>query len=389
MITPEKIEEWIKEAEERPGSAGVMLQYIANRVLDLTARNEELRAENLALRTEKKVEEYEQRIANLEYQLELLRRQLGGELPTELIPAPDASATALSILLYDAQGRVLRAALGAASLADGAELARLAAPGDESTRLLVAPSFEELLFVFSSGRIATLAVESIPAGGLDWSRAQIPQEPRGGETLACLAPISRMALAEFMLQASRRGYVKKLMTSLTPSILNKHYIGTGAVIPGDRTHTLLLGGKDDRLVLVSREGYLLSLDVRDLPFSPEEAFRLGATDLLAAVFTAGGGRSILVMTQLGKLVHWTEDRLETVHALKSRGQALFSAQRRERGVRVVGAAAVREEDWGVAVHRDGRITAHAVRAMLESGAIPAEDLVDFAAFGASTNKGKN
>jgi DNA gyrase/topoisomerase IV subunit A len=392
MITPEKIEEWIREAEERPGSATVLLQYIANRVRDLTARNEELRAENLALRTEKRVEEYQQRIANLEYQLDLLRRQLGGDLPAGVISArAEANQTAVSLLLYDSQGRILRSALGPANLADGAELARLAgersADGDEQPRLMVVPSFEELLFVFSSGRIATLAVESIPASSpLDWSKAQSPQEARGGETLACLAPISRMAMAEFMLQASRRGYVKKLMTSLSSSILNKHYIGTGAVIPGDRTHTLLLGGKDDRLVLVSREGYLLTLDVRDLPFSPEEAFRLGPTDLISSMFTAGGGRSILVMTQLGKLVHWTEDRLETVHALKSKGQALFSAQRRERGTRVVGAAAVREEDWGVALHRDGRITAHSVRSMVENGAIAGEDLVDFTAFGLTMGK---
>ncbi len=392
MITPEKIEQWLKEAEERPASAAVILQYVANRLSDLTARNDELRADNLALRSEKRVQEYEQRIAHLEYQLDLLRRQLGGDLTVEPLPAAaEQGQTALSLLLYDPRGRVLRAAADPAMLADGAELARLAGPlpaGEDQPRLLVLPSYEELLFVFSSGRIATQAVESIPAGGgLDWNRAQLVQEPRGGETLACLAAISRLSLSEFILQASRRGFVKKLMTSLAPSILNKHYIGTGAVIPGDRTHTLALGGKDDRLVLVSREGFLLSLDVRDLPFSPEEAFRLGATDLLASVFTSAAGRSILVMTQLGKLVHWTEDRLETVHALKSKGQPLFSAQRRERGVRVVGAAAVREDDWGLALHRDGRITAHAVRTLIDSGALPDEsELADFTTISATGKK---
>ncbi len=86
MITPEKIEEWLKEAEERPSSMAVILQYVANRLRDLTGRNEELRAENLALRTEKRVEEYEQRITHLEYQLDMLRRQFGGELPAEFLP---------------------------------------------------------------------------------------------------------------------------------------------------------------------------------------------------------------------------------------------------------------------------------------------------------------
>ena len=111
-------------------------------------------------------------------------------------------------------------------------------PGEEAPRLLAVPSSEELLFVFSSGRIATLAVTEIASGEvLDWNRAEAPQEPRGGETLACVAPISRLAMAEMIVQASRRGFVKKLMTSLASSVMNKHYIGTGATIQGDRTHT--------------------------------------------------------------------------------------------------------------------------------------------------------
>lgn len=382
MITPEKIEEWMKEAEERPASMGVILKYLANRVRDLTGRSEELRAENLALRTDKKVEEYEQRITNLEYQLDILRRQVGGELPLTLKAAPP---TALSLICYDTHGRLLRVAADPAALADGAQLARLANPpgvGAEAPRLLVVPTSEELLIVFSSGRIATQAVAGLPAADRpDWQQAEIPHEPRGGETLACLAPIARLAVSEMVVQASRRGFAKKLMTSLMPSVMNKHYIGTGATITGDRTHTLALAAKGDRLVLVSREGYLLALAVPDLPFSVEESFRLSTTDLLAAGFVCPPGHAIVVMTQSGKLVHWTEDRLEVVHAAKSRGQALFSAQRRDRGVRVVGAGAVRLEDWAAALHADGALSVHAVRSLVEQGALTLSgELVDFATF---------
>ena len=395
MISSEKIEEWVKEAEERPASAAVILQYLGNRVRDLTGRNEELRAENLALRTEKRVEEYEQRITNLEYQLNILRRQVGGELPAGMLADAPALAGqgALSFILYDARGRLLRVGLNAAALSEGGELARLKAPfaaGSDAPRLLAVPTSEELLFVFSSGRIASMPVTQIPAAEKpDWEQADAPQEPRGGETLACVAPFSRLAMADMILQASRRGFVKKLMTSLASSVMNKHYIGTGATIQGDRTHTLALAGKDDRLVLVSREGFLLALDVHDLPFSVEEAFKLGPTDLLAAGFVSGPGRAIVVMTQLGKVIHWSEDRLEVVHAMKSRGQALFSAQRREKGTRVVGAAAVRPEDWSAALHSDGRLTAHMVQGLVDSGAIAVEgDLLDFAAFPLSLQKEK-
>ena len=388
MITPEKIEEWLKEAEERPSSMAVILQYVANRLRDLTARNEELRADNLALRTDKKVVEYEQRITHLEYQLDMLRRQFGGEMPAEYIPTTqEAGPDKLSVMLYDALGRILRVEIDVARISANKELARLTAPppptNEDAPRMLVVPSYEELMFVFSSGRIATMAVESISQPkSLDWEHAAQPQEPRGGETLACLAPISRMALADFILQASRRGFVKKLMTSLAASVLDKHYIGTGATIPGDRTHTLALSGKDDQMVLVSRDGFLLGLDVRDLPFSAEEAFRMSALDALAAVFVRRPDQPILVMTQVGKVVHWSADRLEIAHSMKARGQPLYSAQRRDRGVRVVGAAAVSDEDWGVALHGDGRLTAHAVRSLIDEGAITVSgELIDFALAG--------
>ncbi len=113
MITPEKIDEWINEVKDRPGSAVIILQYISNRLRDLTQRNEDLRADNLALRTEKKVEEYERRIANLEYQLDLLKRQFGGD-PAVLEALASAATPVgvtpdlLSVLVFDARGHILR-----------------------------------------------------------------------------------------------------------------------------------------------------------------------------------------------------------------------------------------------------------------------------------------
>ena len=80
MISPDKIEEWIREVEERPSSASLILRYIANRLSELASWNEELLAENIELRSGRKVEEYESRIASLEYQVGLLKRQLGGEV---------------------------------------------------------------------------------------------------------------------------------------------------------------------------------------------------------------------------------------------------------------------------------------------------------------------
>jgi hypothetical protein len=56
-------------------------------------------------------------------------------------------------------------------------------------------------------------------------------------------------------------------------------------------------------------------------------------------------------------------------AAKSRGQAVFSAARREQGVRVVAAVAARQGDWGAALHQDGRVTLHSIEELFASGTI--------------------
>ena len=74
-----KIDEWMKEAETRPESAVTIVRLVARRMVELTARNEELLTENIALQNGTRVEEYQKRIAHLEYQLDLLKRRFGSE----------------------------------------------------------------------------------------------------------------------------------------------------------------------------------------------------------------------------------------------------------------------------------------------------------------------
>jgi len=383
MITPEKIEEWIKEAEQRPSSAPLIIQFIANRLRDLASRNEELLGENIALLTGKRVEEYKQRIIHLEYQLELLKRQLNGELTeadlTDAQPtSPEPATQPASLLIYNPQGQVLRLELPPSPSSNGSwlSLAVPVLPNEEPLRLLAVPSTEELLFIFTSGRAVTLPLNRLPLSDqgapLDWSTASIPDEPRAGELLACLAPVSRLALADFFLQSSRRGFVKKINASLAPSILANHFIGTGIKQRADRTFELALGRKDDRMALVSYEGYLQVLDANSLPTAIEEVMHLGATDHLIAAFILDPGRSLLVATQLGKLIHRTTENMETAVSYKTRGTALISPSRREQGVRVIGAAAAGEADWAIALHLDGRLTFHAIKDLFGSGVVPTQ-----------------
>jgi len=381
MITPEKIDEWLKEVEQRPESAPLIIQFIANRLRDLAAWNESLRAENIALISGNRVEDYERRIAHLEYQLDLLKRQLGGDLTEEgQAAAQSTRRETTSLLVFHAQGQVLRVAIDPGEFVDGAILGQLQGDltqSDEPPRLLVVPSSEELLFGFTYGRVAAHPVESLaqvaPGEQWEWANAPVPEARRSKEMLASLTPVARLALAEFFVLVSRKGYVKKILTSMAATILSQQYIGMGTVLPADKIFETLLCGKKSRIVLVSHEGYLLCLDAGRLHFSIEEAMRPGPTDHLAAALVVDPGKTILVMTQVGKVVALNYEELETALSLKTKGQAVFSGQRRASGVRVAGAAAVSETDWAVALHADGQITLHAVSSLLGRGTLPVQD----------------
>lgn len=375
MITPEQMEDWIKEVEERPSSAALIVRFIANRLRDLSSRNEELLNENIALSTGSKVEEYEQRIANLEYQLELLRRQLGGELPEgAVIP----QAETLSLVIFNTLGQVLRTEFEIEGLETGSLTAQLkdaCGEADLPPRLLVTSPQEELLFVFDTGRTVTRAVSQIPAvesSRLDWQQAALV-EPQNGEELAALLPVGKMALFDLCTQASRRGCVKRMMRGAFENHISRNYIGTGIKAKPDATCSLRLCSKDDRFVMASREGFLLTMDVNAMPYNVEEAIRLSATDHIVTSFTLNQKPSVLILTQNGKAIHRDAGWLEPALSFTSRGQPIFSASRRAAGVRVVGAAAAGEDDWGTALFSDGSLKTYRLNDLLAAGSVGLKD----------------
>ncbi len=403
MITPEKIEEWLKEIEERPTSAPIILQYISNRLRDLTSRNEELLDENIALTSEKRVEEYEKRITHLEYQLELLKRQLGSDqIVSENVSdshkeIAHAPTTTTSILVYDQKGRIIRLEIKPDSIVDGSVIGEFQATlkdGEEPPRLMVAPSTEELLFVYNSGRVSTLPLSNIPSFSHstgtekhEWSKAYVPEEALAGEKLACLVPISNLPLAEFFVQTSRRGFVKKIRTAMAQTILGNHYIGSGVKLPLDRTLDIDLCNKLAELILVSYEGYLIRFELNKVTASSEEIIRLGALDYLVASFIHHPGMSILVLTQIGKAIQLTEDRIEITSSKRTKGQSVISPQRREKGVRVVWAGSVEDNYWSVGLHQDGIIRIHSVKGILDSGLVKSDSqILAFAVFPALIGK---
>lgn len=379
MSFSHKIDEWMKEAEARPESAVTIVKLIARRLRELTERNEELLAENIALQNGTRVEEYQKRIAHLEYQLDLLKRRFGADesLLAEL-PARAAEISTLSLLVYNTYGRLFRLEVNPGVQTLGRILDETLA-SSEQPRLLAVPSNEEVLLLFTSGRVSTCAVSSLPAveagSAWTWNQAALPDEPRAGEMLACIAPLSHLPLSEFFLQVSRRGCVKKTMTSLAQSILGNHYLGKSTLQKSDQPFDVMLCQKKDRFAFVTLEGKLLGLDVDALPYNAEDRIRLTASDYVIASFVPHPDESMIFVTQTGKVIQRASDNLDLSKSGLAKGQALIPPARLEQGVRFIGAASVREEERVVALDATGSLNVHSAEAMIGAGSIAAGGLI--------------
>lgn len=373
-----KIEEWMKEAEERPESAVTIVRLIARRLRELSERDEELLAENIALQNGSRVEEYRKRIAHLEYQLDLLKRRFGVddaslvEIPAK--PAEQAPATR-SLLIYNAHGRIFRLELNPETKEPGRITGEMVTDL-EPPRILAVPSNQDVLLLFTSGRVATYSVGNIPTVGLggawDWSQATLPDEPRAGELLACITPISHLPLSDFFLQISRRGCAKKTLTSMAQSILDNHYIGKGVIQKSDQPFDLMLAHKKDRAAFVTYEGKVIGFDVDELSYATDERIRLTATDYVVASFTAPAESTLLCVTQNGKVIQRESNSIELSKSSTARGQALIPPSRLEQGVRFMGAAMVQDGDQVVVLDATGRLRILDADSMTGAGSIEAE-----------------
>jgi len=378
LISPDKIDEWLHEVEERPDSAALIIRYIANRLSELTSREEELAAENIELLSGRKVEEYESRIASLEYQLELLKRQLGGEiiLPGVAPAAPPIHET-VSLVVYNPFGKVLRLEIEPVDLSSNQTIARIAgevAEGELQPNVLATTSLEELLFIFDSGRTVAHPLNQLPVQNreeLAWEKAFL-EEPRIKEELVAIHPIARMLLFDFCIQVSRRGYVKKIKMQPFMTHLAEDYIGSGVKLPADKTCGLTFANPENVFVMVSQEGFIFCMPVVKLPTAIEDVIQLGISDHIVSSFIIDGERSLLFFTQNGKAVHREVSWLEPANSFKSRGQPLLSKERREAGIRLVGAAPVDEASWGLFLHTDGALRVHTLEDLLATGSVDSE-----------------
>ena len=181
-------------------------------------------------------------------------------------------------------------------------------------------------------------------------------------------------LSEFFLQVSRRGCVKKTMTSMAQSILGNHYLGKSTLQKSDQPFDVTLSQKKDVFAFVTFEGHLLGLDVDALPYSAEDRIRLTASDYVIASFVPQPDESLLFVTQTGKVIQRESSSLELSKSALAKGQALISPARLEQGVRFIGAASVRDQDQVVVLDAQGNLNVHLAEALTGAGSIAASGL---------------
>ena len=162
MSFTNKIEEWMKEAEERPKSAATIVRLVVRRLRELSERNEELLAENIALQNGTRVEEYQKRIVHLEYQLDMLKQRFGMDSAAmDNFPHKSMEASTMNMLIYNAQGQIIRVELDAETREIGNITGNMITE-HEAPRLLAVTSNENLLLLFTSGRVETYSVNGYP-----------------------------------------------------------------------------------------------------------------------------------------------------------------------------------------------------------------------------------
>ena len=355
MITRAKIDAWIRQVEATPVLAPIIIRQITDRLLDLDAMNESLRAENLELSSGNRVKEYDRRIAELEFQLDLLKRQLdsgGGK--------PQIEAT--SLLLLNDKGQVIRLAIDDASLAGDQPFSRIAGtPHIQSHTfgLVTAAAFDQLLLVFSTGRTTSLPVEQVPlstGSELDWAGAY-QADLRSMEELAWMMPITRFHAYDCCVQVSRFGVARKIAIQYFKTFVSNNNIGKGVKFNFDHILNLTLCNENQLLVLASRAGNLLSLSASALPVALDEIMHFKVNDYVVSALTLDPGQTLVAVTQNGAAYAQNQAWLLPAKAGERRLRQLLP-EKREEDEALAGAVALGGTDWLIVYRDDGTLSAY-------------------------------
>lgn len=287
MIRKSDVQWWILEARKYPESASVAIEFLAERLAQLDAENEQLRNELLRLRqgspsetSSAQVQALRQRIDRLEY---LLKSQAATEPVAVLLSERLQPAR---ILLSEVQ-RLSRT--GEPSLDSRAMLALRC--------LLAVRPHEELLLITSQGRGTKQLVPDLPLLGDDgrWPTAPSPWLLEG-ERL-CIAATTAEA-PRFWTIATRRGYVQRFVRAALEREMEAGDPLLQSLLQHDEPSAIVDGDRGD-LVVFTRWGYATRFAHRSIDVQGSLAMELESGDEIVAALSLPYDAEVLIVTASG------------------------------------------------------------------------------------------
>jgi DNA gyrase/topoisomerase IV subunit A len=363
MINRSKIDDWIRQVEATPIVAPLLIRQIMDRLIELDQANESLRAENLELSSGNRVKELEKKISELEFQVDLLKRQLSGH-------TSEIREIAISLLVFNDRGQVVRLALNQETFSGSQPFATVSGiPHIQSRNFYMTTVFEfdQLLLVTSSGRTMTVPAEMIPAAvnnQPDWS-ASYQVDLHTQEELIWILPITRLHNFNHCIQVSRFGYGRKIDVQFFKTFIANHNLGKGTKFNFDRTLNLILSNDDQTLVLASKAGNLISLETASLPISLTEIIKFKVGDYAVSAGLVANDQVLVGVTHTGFAFLQS---LEGVKAGKSFKHKLAPGAGDGEGS-LVGAIALFPKDWVVLYREDGTLTSVRASAISSKGSL--------------------
>jgi DNA gyrase subunit A len=314
MIRKGDVQWWVLEARKYPESASIAIEFLAERLAQLDAENEQLRNELLRLRqgaptdtTSGQVQALRQKIDKLEY---LLNSQAATE-PTAVLLSEQLHSARIPLSEVQRSSRA-----GERSLDSRAVLTLRC--------LLAVRPHDELLLITNQGRGTKQLVPDLPPLGED-GRWPNPPSPwlREGERLCVAAATTETP--RFWTIATRRGYVQRFVRAaferemeegdpLLQSLL--HHDEASAVVDGDRGD----------VVVVTRWGYANRFSHRSIDVQGSLAIELESGDQVVAAISLPEDGEMLIVTAAGYAMRRHSEQLPARARPGGRGKHMIRAR---------------------------------------------------------------
>lgn len=349
MIRKSDVQWWILEARKYPESASIAIEFLAERLAQLDAENEQLRNELLRLRQGVTADTGSGQVQALRHKVERLEYLLKSQSATEPVAVLLSEELQSARVLLSEVQRICRT--GGRSLDSRAMLALCC--------LLAVRPHEELLLITSHGRGTKQLVPDLAPLGDDgrWPVAPSPWL-RGGERLCVAAPTSEPP--RFWTIATRRGYVQRFVRAAFEREMEQGDPLLQGLLQHDEPSAIVDGDRGD-LVVLTRWGYATRFAHRAIDVQGSLALQLDTGDELVATLSLSEDRDMLIVTAAGYGVRRPSAQLP------ARAKPGGSGKRMIRAHDVLGAFPYTGEDSLLFLTSTGKLV------LVDTGDIPAEE----------------